>query len=99
MRILRTLLGAFQVQLDYLAALASAPEGLTQQATREWFETTLTARGITTAGYDPEALVRWLLNQETMTLDPDGRYRISIWGQRVVAASNLPGLFVAAKAV
>jgi hypothetical protein len=97
-QVLGLITGAFQMQLDFLQVLSTAPEGLTHVASREWFVDAITARpGGDPAGWDTDALLRWLLNSGSITLDPDGHYRLALVGYRVLAALELPGLFVAPK--
>jgi hypothetical protein len=88
------------MQLDFLRALSNAQHGLTHAAARKWFEDAIAAKaGGATEGWDPDALLSWLLNQSAITLDPDGNYRLTDFGRRVVAALGLPGLFIAPKAI
>jgi hypothetical protein len=98
-RVLGTIVGAFQVQLDFLRALGNAQRGLTHAAARQWFEDAIAAKAGEPGAWDLDALINWLLNQGAMTLDPDGTYRLTSFGQRIVAALGLPGLYVAPKII
>lgn len=98
-RILGTIVGAFQMQLDFLRALAAAENGLTHAAAREWFIDAISSKGLDPTQWDPDGLITWLVNQGAITLGQDGVYRATRLGERVIEALSLPALYVAPKVV
>lgn len=98
-RLLGTIVGAFQMQLDFLRALAGAENGLTHAAASQWFADVIATKRLDPTTWEPEALITWLRNQGAITLAQDGTYRLTRFGDRIVAALGLSGLFVAPKAV
>jgi hypothetical protein len=94
-----TIIGAFQIQLDFLMFLDRAPDGLTLAASRAWFVDALAARGLTDPGWNPDHLIGWLQNQGAIALTPDGIFELTLKGRGVLAILNSPDAFVAPKAV
>jgi len=98
-RILGTIVGSFQMQLDFLRTLATADDGLSQVAARGWFEDVISAKGLDPSLWEVDGLITWLVNQGAVALGQHGAYRATRYGQRVVHALALLGLFVAPKVV
>lgn len=97
LRVLATITGSYQIQLDLLRTLQSATDGLTHAAARSLLADGLKARGADPAVWNLETLIEWLPNQSCVTVTPDAKYQITTFGRRVIWALDLPTLFVAPK--
>lgn len=98
-RVLATIVGAYAIQLELLSALENAPAGLTHAAVRSFLSDAIAARGHDPNAEDLEKLIAWPVGEGALTLAPDGTYRLTDRGHRVVAALSLPALFVAPKLI
>jgi hypothetical protein len=99
LRVFGTIIGAFQIQIDFLRALETAEDGLSHAAARQWFSDLITTKGLDPAQWDADALLTWLVNQGAITLGQDGAYRLTSFGERILVALGLPGLYVAPKLI
>jgi hypothetical protein len=97
--VLAAVIGAFQLQLDFLQTLTKAERGLTHGAARQWFSDELTAKGADPTTWNLDNLLSWLLGRDAISLQPDGTYRITQFGERVIGALHFDGLFIAPKLI
>jgi hypothetical protein len=94
------IIGAFQMQLDFLTFLQGAPDGLTHLAAQGWFINALDTRGITDRDqWNPDQLVGWLQAQRAITLTPDATYVLAPHGHGMLTGIQSGDLFIAPKAI
>jgi len=94
--LLANLAQAYQMQIDFLRYVQHAADGLTHEATHDWFRPVLERHPVT-AEWDVEPLLMWLIDRSLLTLREDGRYILGPLGSDFIAAAQ--SVWYAPKAV